>query len=362
MSELYIGIMSGTSLDGVDAVLADFSGPRPIQISHRHCPFPVTLRDELSALCRSGADEVRRSQLAALALSRLYAELVADTLAAAGVSRHAVRAVGCHGQTIRHVPAAGYTVQLGAPALLAELVEITVVSDFRARDIAAGGQGAPLVPAFHAHVFTDDHHRRAVLNLGGMANLTLLEPGKRVRGFDCGPGNVLMDMWIERCRGDRYDTDGKWAASGRVDSALLQHMLEHPFFALAPPKSCGREQFNLEWLLSLLPVKFRAEDVQATLAWLTVQSVADALKSSAFMANDIAVCGGGAFNTHLTANLAAAAGIPVHSTLELGFPPDTVEALAFAWLARCTLEKLPGNLPEITGAKGLRVLGAIWHA
>ncbi len=362
MSALYIGLMSGTSLDGVDAVLADLAFPRPQTVGHAHLAFPTALRAELQALCSSGDDEIHRSHVVAIELARLYAQLVRTLLNQTGTAAASIKAIGCHGQTVRHMPAHGYTVQLNAPAILAEKTGICVVSDFRARDLAAGGQGAPLVPAFHASLFGSTDRARAVLNLGGMANLTLLESARPVRGFDCGPANVLMDAWIAHCRGLDYDRDGAWAASGQVDAALLARLLAHPFFAAPPPKSCGREQFNLEWLLGLLPERIRDEDVQSTLAELTAQSVADALNSAGFRPDDVIVCGGGAFNHHLLRRLTSHIGWPVRSTADEGVPPEQVEALAFAWLAQRTLNREPGNLPEVTGARGPRVLGAVWPA
>ncbi len=362
MKDLYIGIMSGTSLDGADAVLADFSGSRPVQLAHAHRPFESPLRAKMATLCTPGNDEIHRSQCAAIELGRLYSELISDVLGIAGLSKTDIQAAGCHGQTIRHMPAQGYSLQLNAPALIAELSGVRVVADFRVRDIAAGGQGAPLVPAFHASVFNDDRLSRAVLNLGGMSNVTLLAPGQCVRGFDCGPGNVLMDCWIQHNRQLAFDADGAWAATGVVQPKLLQRLKGHPFFSLAPPKSCGREQFNLEWLLALLPSEFDAADIQATLAELTAQTVADALAASGFQADEIAVCGGGAFNAHLMERLTATTGARVLSTSNWGIAPDVVEAMAFAWLARCTLNGLPGNLPDVTGSRGSRILGAIWPA
>jgi anhydro-N-acetylmuramic acid kinase len=362
MSALHIGIMSGTSLDGVDAVVADVSGHRPVLVAHRHQALPPGLRAALSSLCGSGTDEIHRASLAAIDLARLYAEAVREMLAAAAVQVESIKAIGCHGQTVRHAPEHHYTVQLNAPALLAELTGICVVSDFRARDIAAGGQGAPLVPAFHAYMLGTSTRPRAVLNLGGMSNLTLLAADKQVLGFDCGPANVLMDAWIERARGMRYDHDGAWAAQGTVNSTLLERLMAHPFFASKPPKSCGREQFNLDWLRSLVSPGTPAEDVQATLAELTAQTVASALRSTCFAAEEIVVCGGGAFNSHLLQRLRTATGTAVRSTAEAGIAPDTVEAMAFAWLAHCALRHEAGNIPAVTGATGPRVLGAIWPA
>lgn len=362
MTELYIGIMSGTSLDGADAVLADFSGARPVLLAHTYRPYCTALRDTLQGLCATGPDEIHRSQQASIELAHLYAAVIGDALVAAGASEKDVQAAGCHGQTIRHMPEQGYTVQLNAPALLAELTDIRVVADFRSRDVAAGGQGAPLVPAFHAAVFSDATLTRVVLNLGGMSNITLLEPGQPVRGFDCGPANVLMDGWIERIQGEKYDREGAWAASGVIDKQMLVRMMTHPFFSLQPPKSCGREQFNLAWLMAQLSPRTPPENVQATLAELTAQSVAHALNAAGCRPDELAVCGGGAFNSHLLRRLSAAIGVTASSTSRWGIAPDAVEAMAFAWLARCTLSGRPGNVPEVTGAVGARVLGAIWPA
>jgi anhydro-N-acetylmuramic acid kinase len=363
VSDLYIGIMSGTSLDGVDAVLVDFSSPWPIRLEHAHRSYPAALRAELEALCASGPDEIHRSQCAALALARINAELVTEILAKARRASESIQGIGCHGQTIRHQPADGYTLQINAPALLAELTGITVVADFRTRDLAAGGQGAPLVPAFHAHMFSHPGKSRVILNVGGMSNVTLLTPEQPVRGFDCGPGNVLMDGWIARSQGAPYDADGAWAASGKVHQRLLAQMLSHPFFARHPPKSCGREQFNLEWLDNMLADgTYRAEDIQATLTALTATAVVQALASVEPNVDEIAVCGGGAYNGHLMQRLQALTSAAVFSTTRWGMPPDTVEASAFAWLARRTMRNESGNIPHVTGARGERILGAIWPA
>lgn len=361
MSELFVGLMSGTSLDGVDAVLADFSNGRARVLGHAHRSFSTALHDTLLELCQPGENEIDRSQRASLELAELYAALTRTLLTSAGTEHAAVSAIGCHGQTVRHMPDLGYTLQLNAPAVLAERTGIRVVSDFRARDVAAGGQGAPLVPAFHAALFGEEK-RRAILNLGGMANLTLLAPGEAVRGFDCGPANALMDAWIAERLGRAYDADGRWAATGQVDTALLGQLLAHPFFAQQPPKSCGREQFSLNWLYAHLPDLLVAQDIQATLAELTARSVAQALADAGFRPDEILVCGGGAYNGHLMRRIAACTGCTVRSTADEGAPPEQVEALAFAWLARCAVTGAPGNRPEVTGARGLRVLGAIWPA
>lgn len=362
LTGLYIGIMSGTSLDGADAILAEIGGPTSRSLDHVHVPFPGALREQLEALCSSGPDEIHRSQVAALELARIYARCVQTLLGRNGCEPQKVIAIGCHGQTVRHMPSEGYTVQLNAPAALAEMTGIRVVSDFRSRDIAAGGQGAPLVPAFHAAMFGTGSKRRAILNLGGMSNVTLIAPDTPVQGFDCGPANVLMDAWIRRHQDLGFDEGGRWAASGQIDPALLGRLLAHPFFAQRPPKSCGREQFNPDWLASVLQGEGNPADVQATLAELTAESVAAALRACDFAPDEVLACGGGALNTYLMSRLALRIGAPVRSTAEAGIPPEQVEAFAFAWLAMQAMTGRTGNLPDVTGAAGPRVLGALWPA
>ena len=363
---LFIGLMSGTSLDGVDGVLAEVSADRIAVESHHHQPFEPALRAELLALNAPGADELHRAALAANALMRLYAQAAGSLLAAAGRAASEVSAIGAHGQTVRHRPrefdTTGYTTQLANGALLAELTGIDVVCDFRSRDVAAGGEGAPLVPAFHAQRFGVPGRDVAVLNIGGIANLTLLPATGTVRGFDCGPGNALMDLWCQRHRGQAFDDDGAWAASGRADPALLATLLAEPFFARRPPKSSGRDLFNDGWLQArLLPLA--PEDVMATLAELTVRCAADSILREAPATTTLLVCGGGAFNGHLMRRLALRfPGLAVRSTADEGVPPDQVEALAFAWLAWAFGERRAGNLTAVTGARGERVLGALYPA
>ncbi len=362
MTELFIGLMSGTSLDGVDAALVDFSRAPGRLVASRFAPFPEPVRAEALALNAPGPDELARAALLANTLSERYAEAVRELLAAAGVDCAEILAIGCHGQTVRHRPDLGYTVQLVNGALLAELAERPVVCDFRNRDVAAGGQGAPLVPAFHAACFAAAERRRAVANVGGIANITRLCPGEPVRGFDTGPGNVLLDLWAARCRGEPFDRDGVWAASGRIVDELLRAMLAEPYFGLPPPKSTGRDLFNAAWLAQFAPARHAPADVQATLAALTATSIAEAVEQSGG-AEELFVCGGGASNAHLMRTLAAALpGARVTSTAALGVDPDWVEAMAFAWLAREALAGRPGNVPEVTGAQGLRVLGAVYPA
>lgn len=360
---LVVGLMSGTSLDGVDAVLVNFAGVRPQTRATYWLPYSSEIRQQALKLQSTHPDEIHSAALFANALAHCYAAAVQDLLAGAGVEASEVAAIGCHGQTIRHQPAAGYSIQLNNPALLAELTGIAVVADFRSRDIAAGGQGAPLVPAFHAAAFGDPAQHRVMLNIGGIANLTDLSPGQPVRGFDCGPGNLLMDAWIERHRQQRYDEDGNWANAGRVLPELLRRMLADPFFDCDPPKSCGREEFNLAWLDGLLSGSERPQDVQATLLELTVVSAIEATRRWCGTPDALFVCGGGARNGALMTRLAQLApDCRVASTDSLGQPADWVEAVAFAWLAWRTLHGETGNLAEVTGAKGPRILGAIYPA
>jgi anhydro-N-acetylmuramic acid kinase len=368
---LFAGLMSGTSLDGVDAVLAWFA-PGCTQVrAHVHLPFDDSLRSELLLLNRSGADELHRAALAANRVVRRYAEAAEALCRAAGTRREDVVAAGAHGQTVRHRPlefdGTGYTLQLLNGALLAELSGLDVVCDLRSRDVAAGGQGAPLVPAFHAAAFARPDEAVAVLNIGGIANLTLLAPDAvQVSGFDCGPGNLLMDLWSEARTGARFDDGGRWAASGKVHAALLDRLLADPFFARAAPKSTGRDHFHRGWLdaaLAAVPGPVAAHDVQATLAELTAATAAQALQRAAPQTRTLLVCGGGASNTHLMARLAARlAPVAVATTAAVGVSPQHVEALAFAWLAKAFVERRPGNLPAVTGAHGPRVLGALYPA
>jgi anhydro-N-acetylmuramic acid kinase len=361
---LYIGVMSGTSLDGLDIALIKLA-PAINLIATHYIPMPASLRAELLGLCSSGPDEIARSALAQQSWVKLAAQGIHTLLTEQALKPDDVRAIGSHGQTIRHEPARGFTVQIGNPALLSELTGITVVSDFRSRDVAAGGQGAPLVPAFHEALFEEQAGNRAVLNVGGFSNLSLIEPGKPVAGFDCGPGNVLLDAWIHQQRGEDFDRGGQWAASGKIEPALLRALLSDPFFVTKGPKSTGREVFNLPWLkhhLSQLPA-FAPEDVQATLLELTVQTIIESLQQAQADTRELLVCGGGAHNLALMKRLAdLLSNTKVSSTAVYGVDPDWVEAMAFAWLAHCCLEGIPANRPSVTGAQGLRTLGAIYPA
>jgi anhydro-N-acetylmuramic acid kinase len=364
---LFAGVMSGTSLDGVDAVLADFapaSGGCCATLGAAHIPYPTLLRDELLALQMPGNNELARCGAAANMLAGLYADAIGRAVKAAGVRIDDVRAAGVHGQTLRHRPDRGWTVQLNNPARVAELADSTVVADFRSRDVAAGGQGAPLVPAFHAALFGRPDVHRVIVNIGGIANITDLKPGGPVTGFDTGPGNVLLDQWCARNRGDPFDVNGEWAATGKPDAQLLAALLDDPFFAAAPPKSTHRDRFNVAWLKQKLEAvgwQGDSENVQATLVALTARTIADAIRRYAPGATEVLASGGGANNGTLMRALAAElAPSRVTTTAAEGAAVEHVEAMAFAWLARETLAGRPGNLPAVTGARGPRILGAIY--
>ena len=368
MSELYIGLMSGTSLDGVDGVLADFAGGRMQVLQHASLPFVDAHRAGLLTLNSPGDNELHRAALAANALAELYAKVVQLLLDRGQAAAASIQAIGAHGQTVRHRPqefdGTGYTLQLNNPALLAERTGITVVADFRSRDIAAGGQGAPLVPAFHHQVFGRAQEAVAVLNIGGISNLSVLD-GEQILGFDCGPGNALMDYWCQQHTGQPFDADGAWAASGSVQPDLLAALLNEPFLTKAPPKSTGRDLFNPGWLAAKLQgfAGLRPVDVQATLAELTASANATCASSYGKNSNQLIVCGGGALNGQLMRRIQAALPtMQVQSSAAHGLPPLQVEASAFAWLARQTLLRAPGSLASVTGARGNRVLGAIYPA
>lgn len=357
--------MSGTSLDGVDAALVNFDSSIPSLIQTYYLPYDKPLREKLLAFNKAGHDELHRAAIVSNKLSRLYAEAIEGLLFKCGISSKRITAIGCHGQTVRHCPQSdrAYTIQLGNAALLAELTGITVVADFRSRDIAAGGQGAPLVPAFHQVLFGHPSIHRVIVNIGGIANITSLAPEGEIIGFDCGPGNILLDAWCLRHKGSVYDHDGSWAGTGRIIPELLEAFLAFHFFSLPPPKSTGREMFNSDWLASYLRGDEAPEDVQATLLKLSAEAIARSILLHFPQAEEIYLCGGGAHNRTLVAQLQAAlAGKCVNLTNVLGVDADWLEAFAFAWLAKQAIHKVPGNLPAVTGARGSRILGAIYTA
>ena len=362
---LYIGIMSGTSLDGVDVVLVDFSPSYPNLIHSLCLPYPAELKAELAILAQPGANEIERLGLAEADLADCYAHAVQLLLQQSGIDRSRIRAIGCHGQTIRHRPNARqpFSYQIGDQHRLAMLTQIPVIADFRRKDIAYGGQGAPLVPAFHQAIFGAKTQGRCILNIGGIANITLLLPHQPVQGFDTGPGNCLLDNWIELQQGKAYDANGAYAASGRLDAALLGVLLSDPYFSQIGPKSTGREYFQLTWLQQQLK-QLQAvtgympapADVQRTLSRFTAGTIA--LAVSRFVVSEIYVCGGGAHNAMLLQDLAEL--LPqcqISTTASLGVHPDWVEAMAFAWLAYAYVEQIPGNVPAVTGASQALVLG-----
>lgn len=365
-SQYYIGIMSGTSMDGSDAVLIRMEGTQWREAAaHAFVPYSDSLRQQLLELQDVGANELHRSRMLAQTLSRLYTQTVGKLLHDTGLTPAQITAVGCHGQTVRHAPEHGYSIQLADLPLLAELSGILTVGDFRSRDIAAGGQGAPLVPAFHQALFGHPTETRVVLNIGGISNISILPPDAPAAGFDTGPGNMLMDAWMRHIWQLPYDQNGEKAAQGQVLPELFATLLDHPYFSLPHPKSTGRELFSLDWLQGRLKGGERPEDVLKTLLEYTAQTVFDAVVSTAPDVRNIYVCGGGIRNGALTASLNtlfAPKGIRLHSTAELGLDPQWVEAAAFGWLAACWFNRLPGNPHRATGASKPCILGAGHYA
>ncbi|MDP1765742.1 MAG: anhydro-N-acetylmuramic acid kinase [Methylotenera sp.] len=379
--ELFIGLMSGTSLDGIDVALVEFDTTdldkkQQPHVLHTHfLAYPSEIRVEIIALQHSTQNELEITALMANKLATLYASAVNQLLVIAQLSQNDITAIGCHGQTIRHRPGLvdniGFTMQIGNAALLSEITGITVVSDFRSRDIAAGGQGAPLVPAFHQAVFSSDQANRAIINIGGIANITYLASSGVVRGFDSGPGNMLLDSWVKQHKDLDYDADGAWAGTGKIIKVLLDNMLKEPYFALLPPKSTGRDLFNDAWLFqNLSGTHYLPQDVARTLVYLSAFTIYEALvrdchdysQSIDGIQNEVYLCGGGAHNTLLKNDLQLLLGnTKVSTTDELGIGADWLEAIAFAWLAKRCIYRQTANLPDVTGAKGARILGAIYQ-
>ncbi|TWI63644.1 anhydro-N-acetylmuramic acid kinase [Pseudoduganella lurida] len=361
---LFIGLMSGTSLDGVDGVLVEFWAGAARTMASHHLPYPAPLLAELRALQAAGDNELEREALAGIGIAQVYAQCVAALLEKSGMQAADVRAIGAHGQTIRHRPELGYTRQTINGAVLAELSCIDAIVDFRSRDVAAGGQGAPLVPAAHLALFGEPGRTRVLANIGGIGNISVLPADGHVTGFDTGPGNVLIDEWTRLHLGKPYDEQGAWAASGTVLPALLQSLLAEPYFALPPPKSTGRDLFHLDWVHARLAgfESAATQDVAATLTQLTAITLARGIREHAPDADALFVCGGGAFNATLLGMLATelGSGVKVQTTLALGADPSHVEALCWAWLAWRFDERKAGNLPSVTGAGGERVLGALY--
>lgn len=370
MTDLYLGLISGTSADGIDAALVDFSHLYPKVVATHYTPYPTVLREKIFSLCQKGENEIHRLGELDVVIAKEFAQAANNLLKQHAISPDKVKAIGSHGQNIRHHPHSPhrFTLQIGDPNTIASETGITTVADFRRKDIALGGQGAPLVPAFHQHVFAADQVDRTIVNIGGIANITLLpknNPGPIV-GFDTGPGNGMMDAWINDIFNEPYDKNGAWGLQGTVDEKLLQNFLADSYFRKAPPKSTGREYFNLDWVkkhLDQVGGKIAPVDVQTTLVELTARTIIDAILHY-LAAGEILVCGGGAHNAFLLTRLRDL-GKPhfqVETTQKYGVDPDWVEAMAFAWLARQTMNRLPGNLPSVTGAKLPAVLGGVYFA
>jgi len=366
MGDLYIGLISGTSMDGIDAVLVEF-GKSSLQILQtRDNAYPPELRDRLINAMQlpenCTVDDIGELDQRIGACFRDAAQALLED---AGVAASAVTAIGSHGQTLRHQPDAErpFTLQIGDPTLIATGTGITTVADFRRADLAVGGQGAPLAPIFHEWLFRQSGSGRTILNIGGIANITILADDRATTGFDTGPGNTLMDAWTRKHRNETFDRNGEWAASGSVDTELLKRLLSDPFFSATPPKSTGFEQFNLEWLEAAGAGSIDAGDVQATLCALTAASVSNAITAFAAGTKEILVCGGGVHNAELMRRLGESMPtLGLSSTATAGLDPDWVEAAAFAWLAMRRLQNLPGNLPSVTGAQRAVTLGAIHTA
>lgn len=360
MSELYIGLMSGTSVDGIDAALVDFSEPQPKLLGTLYQEYSSELRQKIVDLCQPGLNEINRLGELDVQLGKAFASISQSLLKNHAIEPAHIRAIGSHGQTIRHHPAQGFTLQIGDPNIIAAETGITTIADFRRRDIAWGGQGAPLVPAFHQTMFTAKDHHRIILNIGGIANITVLPTNGDLIGFDTGPGNTLLDAWMEKHCQKACDHQGAWAATGKINQELLANLLDDPFFKLTSPKSTGREYFNLAWLETFLTPDISPVDVQTTLVELTARSIL-AAAASHISSGEIFVCGGGVHNDFLMQRLhQLAASFSVQSTQSLGIDPNWVEAMAFAWLAKQTLEKKTGNIKAVTGAKRDTVLGGVY--
>lgn len=367
---LYIGLMSGTSVDAIDCALVRCKADAvELLQTHQHS-IPATTRERIAAISHPGDNEIERLGPLDRELGMQFAEATLALLGTTGIQPGQIHAIGSHGQTVRHRPRSGgasaadsFTLQLGDPSTIAETTGITTVADFRRRDIAAGGEGAPLAPAFHAAAFASPGVNRAIVNIGGIANASLLQGSRLLMGFDTGPGNTLLDHWIQRHRGEAFDRDGQWSGQGEVAQGLLDDLLQHPYFARSGPRSSGKEEFNLGWLDECLQSHPALDTgtVQSTLAQLTAASIALAIDTSGLQVEEVYICGGGAHNGDLMQRLQAAlAPARLDSTAALGIDPDWVEAITFAWLAQRTLAGLPGNAPDVTGASGLRILGGVY--
>ncbi len=367
--ELYIGLMSGTSLDGIDAALVRFENNKPFVLDTVCLPIPPSIKDKIKALIAPAKNEINHLMALDIQLAELFSHAVLQLVEHAKVDKEKIIAIGSHGQTIRHFPTAEYpsTLQIADPNTIAERTGITTVADFRRRDMAAGGQGAPLVPAFHEKIFRDEKKNRVILNLGGIANVTILpaDKNKPVIGFDTGPANTLMNHWTQQQQNKSYDEDGNWAASGKINKPFLEQLLNDPYFTLSPPKSTGTEYFSAAWLTKKIASApfLAAEDVQASLTMLSVKTIIDAIDKQGSEIDEIIICGGGVHNQFLLNKLKQGlSNIEINSSAKYGLDPDYIEATAFAWLAKQTMEHKSSNLPSVTGADRAVILGGVYFA
>jgi len=358
-SKILIGIMSGTSLDGIDIALAKIYTKKISVLDFIHINYSSKLKENIIKLHFPENNELEKSFMLSNELAIIAGKGINRLLLKNSLSAKQIKGVGYHGQTIRHRPDKGYSTQIGNADLLSEITNLTVVSNFRNRDIAAKGQGAPLVPAFHKDLFFSKNKNRVILNIGGISNITYLRSNGSVTGFDCGPGNILIDHWIRLNRNLNFDKNGNWAKKGQVIDGLLKYFLKDNFFQKKPPKSTGRDLFNLDWIRKGIKKTYSPEDIQRTLIELTAISITEAIKKNCFEANEIFICGGGAKNVFLIEVLKNKSNLTIKTTRDLNLPEQQVEAVAFAWLANKTLDRKFNNSPDVTGAKGFRILGSI---
>lgn len=370
MAELYIGLMSGTSADGIDAALVDFNDDTPKLIATHYTPYSLSMREEIIALCKEGANEIERLGKLDIALGKAFANAVNNLLKQTSLEASDITAIGSHGQTIRHRPIeeTRFTLQIGDPNTIAAETGITTIADFRRKDVALGGQGAPLVPGFHQMLFASNTTDRVIINIGGIANITLLPKDKldTIIGFDTGPGNTLLDAWIAQHHQLTHDANGDWGKSGTISQHLLHTLLTDPYFKQQAPKSTGREYFNLPWLMQHLKqadIALSPADVQATLTELTARTILDAIKPH-LSQGELLICGGGAHNQFLLARLQTLAqpNYTLATTTKYQIDPNWLEAIAFAWLAKQTLNRKPGNIPSVTGASKATILGGVYFS
>ena len=361
-SSLLFGVMSGTSLDGIDIVLINQNSKTLKIIEFIQIPYKMSIKKEFLSLHTEQHSDLERSIHLSLFHAKITANGIKNILKKYKLHTKDIKCIGYHGQTIRHYPQSGYSIQLGNANLLAELTNITVVSDFRNRDIVAGGQGAPLVPAFHNEFFFKKNKNRIIINIGGISNITCLPANKKIIGFDCGPGNILLDIWVKIQRNKNFDNQGRWAKSGKLIEDLLLNFQKDPFFKKRPPKSTGRELFNIDWLNKFDIKNYPPEDIQRTLLELTAVTINVSIKKFCSSTNEIYICGGGSKNKFLIERLEAVTGVNIDTTDKLNIPSQQVEAIAFAWLAKKCIQKQSNNSPTITGSSGSKILGAIHYS